>query len=517
MKRRPLAAVLAAVLCLTLCAAQAWAEVIRAVFFPDAAELTERDTLALTGPASRPTATFRLPIQADPATVAVTPPKGLSVADITWERKEKARRGQGQVLRDQLDVLRRRKAGLDAQIQALAARVEFWKGHAAVQSRTPQEATGLAQTLTADVERALTGKYDLDRAAADLALEIKALEERLARTAGLDDAAWEVSVSLAPTQAKSAALAWSYRMTGCGWQPICRLDARPSDRTVHFSNEAEIWQGSGLDLAQAEVALATLPRSVNTDPPPLPEWIIQPRPEHQPMAKSRAAAPAMMAAPMADNMMEAAAAPVYAQRGTIGLWEAGKRDIPAGEKVRLPLTEAVWNAEFSWVLRPGLDNRAFLRAEVKLADPVDLPPSQGLFLVGGAMLAKRPFSLSGTEARIFFGPDPLVTAKERLLDKKSGETGIIGKKQTFAWDYAFEITNAKSQAVPLRLEVPRPQSRDERIEVSVTAEPKPEAPAKDEESLLVWKLAPKPGEKVKVGLQVRATAPTDMKVDTGRR
>ncbi len=512
-----LGCVLVLLLALLLSVVPVRAETLRAVFFPDAAEMTERETLPLAGNPARPLAVLLLPIQADPATLAVNPPKGFTVADITWERKDHVRQGLGKVLSDQLAALKKKRAGVEAKVAAANTRLEYWKGHGTSPARTSAEALQLAQALSSDVERTSNDKYDLDRSMEDLNREIAALEARLARTAGPEDAAWAVSVFLGPTPAKSAELTWSYRLAGCGWRPISRLDARPAEGLVHFSSEAEIWQSTGAALAQAEVALATLPRAVNTEPPALPEWIIQPRPEVQQMAKSRPPAPMMAVGAMADNAIAPAPAPAFAQHGTVGLWDLGRREVPAGEKIRLTLSETAWKATFAWVLRPSLDSRAFLRAEIKLPDPVDLPPAQALFLVDGAMLAKRPFALSGSEATLFFGPDPLITAKERLLDKKSGEAGVIGKKQTHAWDYEIEVVSAKAQAVPVVVETPRPLSRDQRIEISVTAEPKPEPATPEDENLLVWKLEPKPGQKTKITLQVRATAPADMKVDTGRR
>jgi uncharacterized protein (TIGR02231 family) len=525
------------------------AEVVRAVFYPDAAEFTARAALPLAGTPSRPVAVLLLPAQADPSSLAVTPEKGLAVADLTWERKERVRSGQGQsqgqsqgqILARELEERKRARAGIEAKVAAAAARLEFWKGHGAAPARTPAEARQLAQALSEDVERTAAGKYELDRALEKANREVAALEAKLARVAGPEDAAWEVSVFLAPAPqaegpgqplAKPAArpmdqpvrLVWSYRLSGCGWRPISRLDARPGEGQVLFATEAEIWQNSGAALTQAEISLAALPRAVSVDLPPVPDWVIQPRPEPvprpegAPMAKNRAAAPMLAVASM--DAGAAPPAPAFGQHATVGLWDLGRREIPAGEKTRLTLTQAAWPADFLWVLRPALDSRAFLRAKCRLPEPMDLPPSQALYLVEGSALGQRTLSLAGDEATLFFGPDPLVTGKEKLADKKSGESGIVGQKQTHRWDWTIEVKNAKNRAVPVLVESARPLSRDERIKVEVTAEPKPEAPAaqdQDAAHLLTWRLTPKPGEKTLIKLTVTASAPADLKLDTGRR
>lgn len=515
------------------------AEVVRAVFYPDAAEFTERAALPLAGTPARPVAVLMLPAQADPSTLAVAPEKGLAVADLTWERKERVRSGQGQVLARELEELKRQRAGIEAKVAAAASRLEFWKGHGAAPARTPAEARQLAQALSEDVERTAAGKYELERALEKANREVAALEAKLARVAGPEDAAWEISVFLAPQAeaqgqplAKPAArpmdqpvrLEWSYRLSGCGWRPISRLDARPGEGQVLFATEAEIWQNSGAALTQAEISLAALPRAVSVDLPPVPDWVLQPRPEPvprpegAPMAKNRAAAPMLAVASM--DVGAAPPAPAFGQQATVGMWDLGRREIPAGEKTRLTLAQAAWPAEFLWVLRPALDSRAFLRAKCRLPEPMDLPPSQALYLVEGSALGQRQLTLAGDEATLFFGPDPLVTGKEKLADKKSGESGIVGQKQTHRWDWTIEVKNAKNRPVPVLVESARPLSRDERIKVEVAAEPKPEAQAAqdpDAANLLTWRLNPKPGEKTAIRLTVTATAPADLKLDTGRR
>ena len=118
-------------------------------------------------------------------------------------------------------------------------------------------------------------------------------------------------------------------MTGCGWRPLYRLDARPAAREVKFSWEAEIWQSSGADWNGVEVGVATLhaPRAVS--PPDLPQWIIRPQ---TPVPRKAKRATEAALADMESSEAAQAPMPEQEKKGTYTLWKLGRIQMPAGAK-----------------------------------------------------------------------------------------------------------------------------------------------------------------------------------------
>ena len=146
------------------------------------------------------------------------------------------------------------------------------------------------------------------------------------------------------------------------------------------------------------------------------------------------------AAPMA------AAEPTERRAATFSLWDLGKRSLPAGEQPRITIKNQPWPAEFEYTLRPSRTPQGYLTAHATPPQTVDLPQGQALFLADGVLLGKRPFSLAGDEADLFFGSNPLVSGKMVLIVSQSGGKGIIGKKQTHLW--AWTITATQPYPIP---------------------------------------------------------------------
>lgn len=123
------------------------------------------------------------------------------------------------------------------------------------------------------------------------------------------------------------------------------------------------------------------------------------------------------------------------------------------------------------LIRPSLDPKAFCKPDAAFAQPKELPQGTGIFLVDGAMLDQREFSFAGRGGR-FFSEPILLTCDVTLLNKKTGEKGLFGQKQSFAWDWNLKIRNTASYPAAIRVEEPRPLIRDERIILTLTATPK---------------------------------------------
>jgi hypothetical protein len=211
---------------------------------------------------------------------------------------------------------------------------------------------------------------------------------------------------------------------------------------------------------------------------------------------------------------EATAGARQVRETTYSIWQIGKKNVPAGAKQKVQIAEELWPAEFTYMARPSQGSQVFLRGKLSLPEAKDIPSGSSLFLVDGAILGKRAFTLAGQEANIFFGIDPLVTARTQLISKKSGEKTFLQDKQTYTWDWRTDIQNSRNSPVKVVVEEPNPQPRDERIAVTLKCDPDP---AEKTPSSLTWDMDIAAGQKKSLFMTVRIEAPRNMDLDLGWR
>ncbi|MDQ1278292.1 MAG: hypothetical protein QG555_1334 [Thermodesulfobacteriota bacterium] len=359
-------------------------------------------------------------------------------------------------------------------------------------------------------------KLTLEPLLEEITKKIKELQDNLAQKAGKKETAWEVTVLLSGPAAAEATLTYTYTMSDCGWTSLYRLEAQPLKKRILFSWGAEIWQSSGQDWRQVDIRLATLQPSATIAPQDLPPWVIKPRQEvvykakRMVMQEKMSDEAAALPAPAANAM----AAPQLSRESSFHVWNLGKRSLNAGVKQRLQVQEEIWPVEFTHLARPSQGDQTFVRGTVKFQDDKEIPMGMASFMIDGALVGKRPFSLAGREDTIYFGADPLIKASSTLLSQASGEKSYLAAKQTFRWEWRIEVANGRGYGVRVRMEEPLPQGRDERI--VITVKNSPEASEKTPASQ-IWLLDIPGGEKRIVSTGVVIEAPKNLPLDLGWR
>ncbi len=501
--------VLFLLLCLALPVA---AEPVRATLFPDSARITETATIT----PKNGVLSLSLPIQADPATLTVTL-KQNSVADIIWLPVEHEDSDQVHALRTKIKKTRGQLQAVASEILSLDGRIAFWQAQPNAEINNPADLTKIADTMGTALASLQRAKFKRDEEKTELERTLARQVEELRRLTGQAHESWLVKIVPENVSPRPVKLKYAYDMAQCGWQPLYRLDARPGEKLVRFSFEAEMWQSSGQNWNNIALSLATTRPRAGLTPPSLSQWIIRPQPQPRPdsLRMVRAKNMAMDMNVMMDESgfaPMAAAEPVEHRAATFSLWDLGKRSLPAGKQPRITITSQSWPAEFEYTLRPSRNPQGFLTAHATPPKTVELPQGQALFLADGMLLGKRPFSLAGNEADLFFGSNPLVTAKMILTASKSGGKGIIGKKQTHLWAWTITATNHTPHLAKILIEEPAPQPRDKRIKLKLTSNPKP----KQDDHTLTWPLTLEPGQSQTIKHQVTMEAPADMPLDMGR-
>ena len=482
--------------------------------FPQAARVTEitRVRLLPEGKDLRK-AVIVLPGTADPASlVASLPPEAkLKVEDQTWRKSPHDEDGVIKELRRQIRQVREERNGLQASLHGLDNQIQFWQQQTKAKAKTTIEAGVIAAAIGKNIKKAYQEKLNLVPEIPRLDKKIKELEEELSLTRGKDDllGVWEVtflfSSVAAGVPANDILLTYGYTLTGCGWQPAYRLDARPARGEILFGQEAEVWQNSGQPWNDVVVQLttSTAPASFLT-PAALPPWNVKPREGIKTKVKrtaDKAKALPRLTEGAAEGPVPAEGneAPAVAPPDDFNLQPAGRKTIPAGSRLKIKLSEEVWPAAFGYLARPGQSPQAFISALFNFPEARKIPPGQAMLSRQGALLGKGSFSLSGKQGLLFFGQDPQVTVIRQLLTDQPKHR-----------QWRLEARNDHAAPIKLRIEESAPQAHDARIKVKLLA-----VGAEEKPGLLSWDLELAAGEKKTLLWGIELEAPPDMEVESG--
>ncbi|GAB6113025.1 DUF4139 domain-containing protein [Desulfomicrobium salsuginis] len=494
--------------------ALAWAAPTQVTLFPSSAQVEEVSAPSCTpADGGLSSCTLTLPGRADPATLRFSKlPGTASIADLTWKARHDPDQAALAPLLAKRDELTAQRDAAAAELEGVRGRLAFWKAQTEPGQQTVAALRELAAELGANLRDGTRQAQALEGNIADLNGKIARVEEEIAAAAGRQRTVWEVTALVSGNA--PGEVAYSYTLADCGWTPLYRLEALPAAGKIDFSWQAKVWQRSGQDWKDARLFLATLQPEAQAEPSDLPPWEIRPMQIFQ----KTMAAPAMMEmrAGAADEMVAAAPAPPREiRRATYAAWDMGKKSLPAGAERIIDIERGSWPASFLHLMRPSLDAKAFVQARAEFKEPKELPPGTAFFLLDGAMVDQREFALSGREGTLFFGTDPLLTCETTLGDKKTGEKGLFGQKQSFVRQWTLTVRNAAARPVQVRIEEPRPLPRDERISVELTA--KPEPLAEDDPEILAWNATVPAGGQSVIELGLKMTAPDDLHVDPGWR
>lgn len=436
------------------------------------------------------------------------------------EDKETAERRS---LRTAVETLRGEIEAKAAGLAATEARLKLW------QTPLPEK------DLTADDLIKLDTAYSQHLAALHeaKARHTRQLEEMRARMSKAEKSLLDYDNALARHVAvipmdgqnvKAGTVRYSYIMPAT-CSTAYRLNALPAKDIVTIDQEAEVMQSSGQTWTNVDVFVSTGGRDKRLRPRPLPAWVISLQDKDAPVPAARSAAPSAVMYKSEQNstkdMVQAAGAPVAAERGTYRLWSLGKRTIENGVSVTLPLASNEYKASFYYTLQPSTNATGFLTAELMQDKAFELPRGTARFFVDNSLVGVQPLSVNGNKATLFFGSDPLVTAT--MVDRKhsSGEKGFINKEQSLLWDWEITVRNGRSWPITAVVQDPFPDSRNDTVKISAESKPVPEQTTSSllpgGSKVYSWKLTLTPGESETILHRVNVLAPADKILRPGRR
>jgi uncharacterized protein (TIGR02231 family) len=492
----------------------AWAAPTQVTLFPSSAQVEELTPVTPEpGEAGLSSCTLILPGQADPASLRFGRlADKASIADLSWKAQREENQSAIEPLNRRLEELKTQRGATLSELEGVRGRMAFWKAQTLPGEKTVAAMRELAEALDTALRENTATAQALETRLEDLNTKIAWVEKEIADAVGQGRTVWQVNVLVAGPAPKE--MSYAYTLHDCGWTPLYRLEAAPEQARIDFSWQAKVWQRSGQDWSGIRLLLATMQPETQAEPSNLPPWEIGPlRVFHKSMA-----APAMMEmrAGAVDGMLaDAPPEPVQVRHTTYAAWDMGQKSVPAGDTRIFEIERGEWSANFTHLFRPSLDSKAFIQAKAEFTEPKELPPGTAFFFIDGAMVDQRQFSLSGREATLFFGTDPLLTCVTTLSDKKTGEKGIFRQNQTFVRQWTLTVRNAAARPAQVRIEEPRPLPRDERISIDLTAKPQPLQ--EDDPETLAWNSTISPGKELAIFIDLKFSAPEDLNIDPGWR
>ena len=491
------------------------ATVKEVTLFPNSAKISETAKINPQCDKGKCLSVITLPSQADPESLVVSlPPQSrVKIEDVQVKPIQVQDEIKIADLRKQIAGREEERKEMLAKLQALEVQLQFWQAQTKAKTKTLADTSKLADAIGKNVRRDHQEKLIIETQLEKIDKNIKKLKEELNQAAGKKETAWEITLTTSGSGKTEIALSYTYSLAGCGWLPLYRIEALPADKIISFSWDAEIWQSSGEDWKQVQLNVATLQPIINVAPPELPEWIIKPRVLYKASRSKNIAAAPLMEKEASDN--EALGAmPAETQNTTYSIWSLGKKNIPAGNRQRLKIKDESWPAEFLFLARPAINPQAFVRAQIKLDQPAEIPSGQAIFVIDGAILGKREFSFAGSEEDLFFGTSPLISVTSSTITDQSGTKTIFQDKQTRSWQWLIEAKNSSNADIKLRIEEPVPRARNKKIHLNFKQNPEP---VEKDHAKFVWLLDVPAGQKKTIQNNIELEAPSDMNIDFGWR
>ncbi|RMH01585.1 MAG: mucoidy inhibitor MuiA family protein [Planctomycetota bacterium] len=476
-----------------------------------------------------------LPLGLDPGSFQVRVEEGRGVIQgveprlVTGDALEGGERDR---LRGELAELRRKRRDLDADkasIDAGRAMVDSLvaglAGVDAVSSLGEGAEAGGLEGLFAFV-RARSAELDRELAAYEaerdrLEARIEEVERRLGGGDGELRRYYLGRVQVWAEAAGPIRLRATYLVSGASWTPAYDVRVAPDLTGVTVGLVAEVAQRSGEDWTDAEVLLSTSTPSVGLDPPSLPLRVFEPLAAGTPAAaygrvedSSRRGLESEGLA-LADQArlgeaFQPAPETQVEDLGITALFRLPDRKTirSDGETYRFHLREVPLEVRPERYVVPSRSDKAYLRAEVRLAGDTPLLPGTARIFLGPDFLGTSQFPVlrPGDSTRIHLGIDPNLSVALEVVRDERDDPGLLSSTVTISRVFRarLKLSAAAPAPVTVLVEEALPVSRGGGIEVR-PVELRP-APLRSDEDLrdqkergrYRWRLSLAPGQGMNV-------------------
>lgn len=486
-----------------LMAAEApWQSPTSVRIYPQGARLTVMLNTPLTLKGSEAQAVFYLPAEAQDIDISYG-----KLAPSQWSSSTVPGDKLSGDIASQKAAIMEKISKTQGQIAALNARMALW-------------ATPPTTVLTPEQMQARQTALDsvLPAAQQELAAQQQALQDLekqrdlLPTTTSL--AQKITAVFPAEAQKGENILIYRYSLPNCGWQPTYNIRALPDKDVVEIKLIAKVWQFSGMNWGPNTV-IALLPQGyAYREPAPLRPWQIRTGdPAPAPLAMPRA----RMAAPMAVKMDAAVEnmaleSPRMQDSSAYTFWELGERPLPEGTAY-INLNSDTLQSPLLWLARPSISSDVWLQAKPTLTKQRQWPAGEAAYYIDNDSVGSGTFAPKGASVTLNFGIDYRVTVENASDPRLSGKEGLLDKRKTWTWQWAFTVHNGRPTPVTVRIEEAEPQLGDKALTITYTTEP---APQLGPDHTLYWDVEVPAESKHNLKYGVTLSAPQNLKVQPGK-
>ena len=355
------------------------------------------------------------------------------------------------------------------------------------------------ETLAAELAAAeATRRADTaERALKDRIKALEAAQQALAALVPEDKARAMLAVAVASDQPASGTLTVTYTINDAGWQPLYDIHLARDTGDVRLERGAFVHQYTGENWRDVALTLSTLRPSAQTEPGQIWPWIPRIEDPEAPRPKSRQlerGEGALMS--MAEPMMDAAApARIEADAQFDGLSVTYTYPAPVSvstgaDRVRLSLGTLTTSADVVAQAVPMVDQTAFVMARLTNdTGELILSTSEARFYLDGRYVGQRWIDLvpAGGKVDLSFGAIEGLRLTRLVRERNEGDRGIISKSNEMSETFEITVENLTDTAWPLRLLDRVPQSDQEDLEITWSANPQPsERDVEGQRGILAW-------------------------------
>jgi uncharacterized protein (TIGR02231 family) len=489
---------------------------------------------------SLPTLILDDSVRVDGKGTAATTITGLEIKRIFLEQRGEKR---VQELQEEILVLEKRSAALDARKSGLAAQKAFLESIRVAWGDRISKELAIGKPTAAELQEASTfvgsGIAKAEEQSREIESDKRVIKDKIdalrrqqneATGSGRKEVK-AVEVAVEVTRAGNLTLELSSMVSQASWEPTYDVRLASNSKSADLTFQAMIRQQTGEEWANVDLTLSTARPAIGGAPPELTPWNIslyRPRPMSSEMAYP-AAAPMLLGSAkkakraemdgVAQDMEIAGEVPaefsvarISNERSSVSFHVPRTLDISSdGNRHGTIIAVEQLPVSIEYLAVPKLSPAAFLKSEIVNQAVYPLLPGKvntfiGTGFTGSSQLKKVA---AGEKFELFFGVDDQVSVKREEL-KQHKEAGLFGKNRV-SYRYRIEINNFRKEPLTLSLRDQLPVAGAEEVKVSLE-EPSIKPAEVKSDGTVVWKLPLAAGEKKELTFGILVEYPKEKEI-----
>ena len=446
-----------------------------------------------------------------------------------------------QMLQEEIRILERNSAGLDARISGITAQKSFLESIRVAWGDRISKELAVGRPTSAELQDASnfvgSGITNAEEKLRDIESEKKVIKDKIdalrrqqnEATGSSRKESKTVEVSVEVAREGSLSLELVSMTPRASWEPSYDFRLAAGTKTAELTFRAMVRQQTGEDWNNVDLTLSTARPSVGGAPPELHPWQIslyrpQPvmtetmmaAPAPYSMAKKASRAQMDYAVPESAEAEESQAAFVTAQisdeQSSISFHIPRALDVPSdGTSHGTVVAAEQLPVNLEYMALPKLSPAVFLKSEMINQATYPLLPGKVNTFVGSRYTGSSQLKkiATGEKFDLFFGSDDQVTVKREEL-KQHKEAGLFGKNRV-SYRYRIELGNFRKEPLTLTLRDQLPVAGDEEIKMSLE-EPSLKPAEVKSDGTVIWSIPMSAGEKKALTFGILVEYPKDKEI-----